>query len=46
MTISGRQNTNIKTAGLLLVTMAILTKWKYSDSKAENKRKEKLRDCN
>jgi hypothetical protein len=44
MTLSGSQNVIIKTAGLWPVTMATLTKYKYSDRKAENKRKDKLRD--
>jgi len=43
MTLSGRQNVIIKTARLWLVTMAILTKRKYGDKKAQNKRKDKLR---
>jgi hypothetical protein len=44
MTLSGRQNVTIKNCGLWLVTKAILTKWKHSDKKAANKRKDKLRD--
>jgi len=43
MTLRSRQNVTIKTAGLWLVTMAILTKRKYSDREAQNKTKDKLR---
>jgi len=44
MTLSGRQNFTIKTDGLWLVTLAILTEWKYNDRKAENERKDELRE--
>jgi hypothetical protein len=44
MTLNGRQNINTETAGLWLVTLAILTKWKYIDRKTQNKRKGKSRE--